>query len=87
MIFALCGDLFIALCRVEIELLICFKFVNQLIHLLYVYLTSVLLVENFEYLLILLAVQIELVLGSNILPKNLGASVGHGLYLRLLYFC
>ena len=48
--------------RVQIEIYICFKLIDQFIYLLYVNLSRVVLVEHFENLLVLLTVEVEFIL-------------------------
>ena len=80
------GHLFGSLVGIETNGCICFKFVDQLVYLLYVNLSRVVLVEHFKHLLVLLSIQIKLILLRVTVTKYLRTTIWLRLLLILLYF-
>jgi hypothetical protein len=78
--------LFGDLSRVQVVILICFKLIDQFIYLLYVDLSSVVLVKHLENLLVLLTVEVKFILLGATNIQDLGRCILLRLNLLLVHF-
>ena len=72
---------------IQVDILICFKFIDQFIYMLYVDFTCVIFIKYFENLLVFLAVQIKLILLSIIIIKYLSSILLNLRQIIFFQFC